>query len=533
MRYFVRMLLIVVFCIISFDAESADDFYKSLINENIDILHNHGIRCLTSSPDSAVMFFSGVCARYQPGMSGKDKITVARAYNNLGYMSFFHQGNPAEAYRYFLRSEDICREINDSSIFPFVFINIANVFAVVDDYDAAMQYYKKSFWSSVEMREYSMLLTSFSALLIQSMMEDDFSSIKEEIRRYQAINVPDMPMKDYTDEILRGCLQIDAGDYDEGISILENTFPLIDSPYEKARYEYTTKALISHAAAQKGNYAKAIILLKDIPVSSAPLDIRVGVAEKVAGLYEKAGKTDSANIFRLRYLALSDTMLRMDKMKAIRDTEAEHTVAEMNKRLTESLHDKERQQWILWTVVAVLLTVLAGGLRWWVSYKKLKASHKALYLKNQELLKSQPSFPETSMAEPTMDEREEADKAEDEDALRLSKRIRDVMESSKEVYLPGFSIDRLSQLLDESPKKISRIINENLASNFSTLLQTYRIKEACVRLNDTETYGRLTIEALAEGLGFKSRSNFASVFKRHTGLTPSEYQKIARDMEAE
>lgn len=38
-------------------------------------------------------------------------------------------------------------------------------------------------------------------------------------------------------------------------------------------------------------------------------------------------------------------------------------------------------------------------------------------------------------------------------------------------------------------------------------------------------YSNVTIQAIANDVGFKSRTNFASVFKKQTGLSPNEYQK--------
>ena len=37
-----------------------------------------------------------------------------------------------------------------------------------------------------------------------------------------------------------------------------------------------------------------------------------------------------------------------------------------------------------------------------------------------------------------------------------------------------------------------------------------------------------TIEAIAEEVGFKSRTSFANLFKKSTGLTPTDYWKMAR-----
>lgn len=59
-------------------------------------------------------------------------------------------------------------------------------------------------------------------------------------------------------------------------------------------------------------------------------------------------------------------------------------------------------------------------------------------------------------------------------------------------------------------------------------LEVYE-RMACRRLGDIDHYGQLTIEAIASGVGFRSRTSFVTSFKRITGLTPSEYQRLARE----
>ena len=65
--------------------------------------------------------------------------------------------------------------------------------------------------------------------------------------------------------------------------------------------------------------------------------------------------------------------------------------------------------------------------------------------------------------------------------------------------------------------------------NFRTLLNEYRIKEAMRRLMDDDTYGKLTIKAISESVGYKSQANFITVFTRITGIKPSMYQKLSRE----
>ncbi|MBO6288433.1 MAG: AraC family transcriptional regulator [Prevotella sp.] len=45
-------------------------------------------------------------------------------------------------------------------------------------------------------------------------------------------------------------------------------------------------------------------------------------------------------------------------------------------------------------------------------------------------------------------------------------------------------------------------------------------------MNDTEHYGRYSVEGISNDVGFRSRTSFTTSFKRVTGLTPTEYMRI-------
>ena len=115
-----------------------------------------------------------------------------------------------------------------------------------------------------------------------------------------------------------------------------------------------------------------------------------------------------------------------------------------------------------------------------------------------------------------------------DDAKELYAAVLGVMENSDEIYKLGFNVDRLSELVHSRPRYVSQAINQEYGSNFNSLLNEYRIKEACRRLGGNADYANMTIEGIAESVGFKSRTSFGALFKSITGLSPSAYQKISR-----
>ena len=62
--------------------------------------------------------------------------------------------------------------------------------------------------------------------------------------------------------------------------------------------------------------------------------------------------------------------------------------------------------------------------------------------------------------------------------------------------------------------------------SFATLLNKRRVQEACRRMENSEKYGRLTIDAISESVGFNTRSTFTKAFRLHIGMLPSEYLKL-------
>lgn len=101
-------------------------------------------------------------------------------------------------------------------------------------------------------------------------------------------------------------------------------------------------------------------------------------------------------------------------------------------------------------------------------------------------------------------------------------------DSSNEYLDSRFTIDRLAQLVNSNPKAVSTAINKAYGQNFRSLLNKYRVKEAMLRMSDVEHYGRYTIKAISESVGYKSQSNFIAVFTKLTGIKPNIYQKLAQ-----
>ena len=73
-----------------------------------------------------------------------------------------------------------------------------------------------------------------------------------------------------------------------------------------------------------------------------------------------------------------------------------------------------------------------------------------------------------------------------------------------------------------SPSYLSRIIKEQTEKSFRYHVNTTRVSK-CIKLFENE---HLSLNEIALSIGFEDHSYFTKVFKKHTGMRPSEYRKM-------
>ncbi len=97
------------------------------------------------------------------------------------------------------------------------------------------------------------------------------------------------------------------------------------------------------------------------------------------------------------------------------------------------------------------------------------------------------------------------------------------MENEKYFISSTASLSGLAKAVHETPHHVSQVINEKIGQSFFELLATYRVKEAKAILK-TDLGKKLTIEDIAERVGYNSKSAFNSAFKKITSKTPSSFR---------
>jgi AraC-like DNA-binding protein len=159
---------------------------------------------------------------------------------------------------------------------------------------------------------------------------------------------------------------------------------------------------------------------------------------------------------------------------------------------------------LVWKSIGVILSLSIFAL----GYKGI--------LQKEIIFPDSPANPEP--AEPTPVERElKADNV-------LIEKLQQYMRNKKPFLDPELSLSVLARALGLNRNQLSHLINTGLGTNFYDFINKYRVEEVQRLMADPQKQN-YNLLGMALEAGFKSKSTFNLIFKRFTGLTPSEYKK--------
>ena len=108
-------------------------------------------------------------------------------------------------------------------------------------------------------------------------------------------------------------------------------------------------------------------------------------------------------------------------------------------------------------------------------------------------------------------------------ANQYFKKLESLMQFKKLYRNPSLSLTATADKLGISACYLSSMINSLLNKSFIDFVNEYRIADVKQHLNSGE-FAHYTVVSVGLEAGFNSKSAFYAAFKKHTGLTPSEYK---------
>ena len=107
------------------------------------------------------------------------------------------------------------------------------------------------------------------------------------------------------------------------------------------------------------------------------------------------------------------------------------------------------------------------------------------------------------------------------------KKLETHLEKSKPYLNESLTLTQLAEQLGITRNQLSALINNRHGNNFYSFINMYRVEEVKRLISDPKN-STFTILSLAHDAGFPSKSSFQAIFKKFTGLTPTEYRKNLR-----
>ena len=191
---------------------------------------------------------------------------------------------------------------------------------------------------------------------------------------------------------------------------------------------------------------------------------------------------------------------------------------EAAKQQQELIREKEiRRQAQLWLLAISVGFILIAGLLGIVLllYRRKRAAYRELVRKSQQWAQIATPVEHTEADEIQKQEKTSPDETD----ILIMKEIERLMLEEK-IYRDNLlSVDTLAQMLSVKRHHVSEAINHCRKKNFNAFVNEYRIKEA-IRLLTEKT---LSIDSIAFDTGFNDRRNFYRVFKKMTGLSPTQF----------
>ncbi len=496
-------------------------------------------------PDSALEVYRQLGDRYSPGMKREDKKHCVTGLSNAGFLYLYLHHSRALAYYYLSRALEISEEDNLDEAMPYVCLNMGLLY---DDFSTtapsdkwrpvAFQMYRRSFDMSLKMKDWNHLVKAFIDICavyaspLGGTSPEDKKMIEKEMRgvldQFVAAPVPpkttDLAYGLVLAKTVKAML---AQDWDTAIATLKSHTIGFDDQFVGKYLRCQAYDFISYNYDLSGKTDSAVVyqrrildLVKDDDLS----EVSVYSSLRLSRLLDKQGLHEEADRWLLRYYERRDSLLDRDGRDSPGEIFFQYKFNRENERLRESQYEVSVQRVItvcLWVVLSVgfafILVVLYKN-------KKLHAKNESLYAKSLELANAGSVGAIASPAE-----KYASSSLDDATREMLLRKIREVLADSGHICSPEFGIRPLAEAVKSNSTYVSQVVNEAYGVNFSSLLSSLRVKEAVRRISENHgKYENYTVQAIAEDVGFKSRSSFSAAFKAETGLSPSEFIKIAR-----
>ncbi|WP_420571755.1 helix-turn-helix domain-containing protein [Kordia sp.] len=195
------------------------------------------------------------------------------------------------------------------------------------------------------------------------------------------------------------------------------------------------------------------------------------------------------------------------------------------------------KQMLIGTLIVAILDLLGNCYEMYVGEDAIETSFITLvlvvilisYLGYYGIRQSKIFVPDFLIQEPIVqlqvtEKNKEISTADTEMFQELQVRLEDVFITEKPYLDEELTLNKLAQMISTTDKKLSGLLNQHMKITFYDIINKYRVEAVKEKLASKE-FENYTLLGIAYECGFKSKTSFNRIFKKETGLSPSQYKK--------
>jgi YesN/AraC family two-component response regulator len=271
---------------------------------------------------------------------------------------------------------------------------------------------------------------------------------------------------------------------------------------------------ISEVYFGQGDLRKAIQYAEqalEVADSNAIFNQQQLILKKLADYYTLINDPVKSNQSLKKYIELKES--EINKNAQIIQKEYELQLLKKDGLMKEQMIKKQRTTIYLSIISSAFFLLLLVVIV--IKNRKLKESYQHLFSNGLELNKKK-----QELIEIKRDAKYIGSTLKDNQQESLVIEFTHLLNNEQIFLQKDITLESLAKQMNTNRTYLSQIINDHFNNSFSNLINEYRVRKAQEMMLDpsSKVY---TLEAIAQKVGFNSKSNFNLVFKKITGLTPS------------
>ena len=483
-------------------------------------------------------------------LENNDSVQMSSALNYIG--SIYHDySNYEKALEYYFRSLTVGEKLKNTKQIAYPLTNIGNAYFYQLNYPLALKYYTDALNTSKKLNDkkfQGIILNNLGA--VYSNLDDD----KKAIECYtNALN-------HYT-EIGWG---VGVGQTYDNIGIIYKN----EGKRDSALYYFNQSYKIAEDNSNVYSMANISLNIADLyldPLNFEKAKFHLSNALKYAGeigandiirltydnytqLYSAINNCEQAFYYQSLYMKMHDSIFNEESNKRIADMQVKYEVEKKEQEIILLNTEKELQEtkisqqsnFNLFLIIFASIVLLASVVFYFQKSVQKKANLE-LVKRNLELVKSEDEVADIKSTREDIakgknvrktefvDEKYKSSTIDEKQMGDLKNHILVSMTEQKLFKDKDLNINSYSEKIGAGKNHVSQVINQKFNKNFNNFINEFRIKEARRMLSDSK-YQNITIEAIANEVGFASKSSFYRVFKDITGITPSFYLQSSKTL---